>query len=103
MTDATIVGWNNRRNGDVETVMSDLESIIGSLRAAIDGEVCSRSRVMDALLDLRLDAGGRVDVIELVDEALRDLPGKNTVTAEWWRERLDAFEIVSINPVEPVA
>ncbi len=103
MTDATRLGGNNLRNGDVETVMSELETIISTLRDAIDGEVCSRARVMDALLDLRLDAGGRHDMIDLVDESLRELPGKTMVPAEWWREQLDAFEIVAINPVEPVA
>ncbi len=102
MTDATSLGGNNPQNSDVGTVMSELEITIQVLRDAVDGEVCSRSRVTDALLDLRLDAGGRHDVIDLVDLALRDLPGNTTVPAEWWREWLDAFEIAALNPVEPV-
>jgi hypothetical protein len=80
----------------------DLESIIRDLREAIDGDVCSRSRVVDALLDLRLDAAARTDVVELVDQALSDVPGKNMVAAGWWRDQLDMFELVAINPVEPV-
>jgi hypothetical protein len=58
---------------------------------------------MDALLDLRLEAANRHDVIELVDVALRELPGRTMVPASWWRDRLDIFELASINPVEPVS
>ena len=83
--------------------MSELENQIRALREAVDGEVCSRSRVMDALLDLRLDADGRIDLVERVDDALRSLPGKSMVPAAWWKERLDDFELVAINPVEPVS
>ena len=80
----------------------DLEATIRDLRDNIEGEVCSRSRVIDTLLDLRLDSGSRADVVELVDQALADVPGKNMVTATWWLEQLDMFELVAINPVEPV-
>lgn len=80
----------------------DLEGTIRALREAVEGEICSRSRVIDALLDLRLDAIGRPDVIELVDRALADAPGKTMIAAAWWREQLDMLELVAINPVEPV-
>jgi hypothetical protein len=80
----------------------DLEETIRELLGAIDGAVCSRSRVVDALLDLRLDAAARTDVVELVDRALVGIPGKNMVSADWWREQLEMFELVAINPVEPV-
>lgn len=80
----------------------DLESTISNLREAIDGDVCSRSRVIDALLDLRLDASGRPDVVEMVDQSLAGVPGKNMVPADWWRDQLDMFELVAINPAEPV-
>lgn len=86
-------------------VMSDLD-VEGTIRAhrdAIDGAACSRSRVMDALLDLRLECDGRHDLTELIDSALADLPGKTLVPSEWWRERLDMFELAAINPVEPVS
>jgi len=81
----------------------DLETTIRELNEAIDGVVCSRSRVIDALLDLRLDAATRIDVVELVDRILADVPGKHTVSADWWREQLEMFEFIAINPVEPVA
>ena len=82
--------------------MSDLESYIRVMREDVSGEVCSRSRVMDALLDLRIEAGGRSDVTGLVDAALADLPGKTMVPAAWYRERLDMLELAAVNPVEPV-
>ncbi len=82
--------------------MNDLEITIRSLRQGVDGDVCSRSRVMDALLDLRLEAGSRYDVVSLVDSALADLPGKTMVPGDWWRERLDMLELAAVNPVEPV-
>lgn len=81
---------------------ADLERIIARYREAVDGEVCSRSRVVDALLDLRLDAGGRSDLISIIDHALTDLPGKTLVPSTWWRDQLDALELAAINPVEPV-
>lgn len=82
--------------------MSDLETTIQAMRKDAAGDVCSRSRVMDALLDLRIEAGGRDDVTSLVDAALADLPGKTMVPAEWYRERLDLLELAAVNPVEPV-
>ena len=83
--------------------MSDLETYIQAMRKDVEGDVCSRSRVMDALLDLRIEAGSRSDVTTLVDDALADLPGKTMVPADWYRERLDILELAAVNPVEPVA
>ena len=80
----------------------DLETTIRDLREDIEGDACSRSRVIDALLDLRLDAAGRVDVVGLVDQSLADVPGKNMVPAQWCLDQLDMFELTAINPVEPV-
>ncbi len=94
--------WNTHPPGGVVTDMRDLESTIHQMRDDIDGEVCSRSRVVDALLDLRIEAEARTDVVELVDVALADLPGKNMVPASWWIEQLDMFELTAINPIEPV-
>lgn len=85
----------------VVTDVSDLETFIQMLRGTAEGDVCSRSRVMDSLLDLRLEAIGRPDVVELVDAALAELPGRTMVPAAWWREQLDMFELAAINRVEP--
>jgi len=83
--------------------MRDLENVIREMREAVDGDVCTRSRVMDALLDLRIEADGRTDVVELVDAALGGLPGRTMVPTAWWIEQLDMFELTAINPIEPVA
>jgi len=82
--------------------MRDLEATIREMRDTVDGDVCSRSRVMDALLDLRMEAAQRTDIIDLVDAALGDLPGRTMVPAAWWIEQLDMFELTAINPIEPV-
>jgi len=82
--------------------MRELEATIREMRDTVDGDVCSRSRVMDSLLDLRIEASQRTDIIDLVDAALGRLPGKNMVPASWWIEQLDMFELTAINPIEPV-
>jgi len=82
--------------------MRDLEATIREMRNTVDGDVCSRSRVMDALLDLRNEASQRTDIVDLVDTALGGLPGKTMVPASWWIEQLDMFELTAINPIEPV-
>ncbi|MFQ5555947.1 MAG: hypothetical protein ACE5GB_00295 [Acidimicrobiales bacterium] len=84
--------------------MSDLETTIQTLRGDVTGDVCSRSRVVDALLDLRLEAAGRRDVIARIDQALADLPGRSMVPTGWWRACLDELELAALNPVQqPVA
>lgn len=82
--------------------MRELEAAIREMRDNVDGDVCSRSRVVDALLDLRIEAAHRADVIDLVDAALGGLPGKTMVPSAWWIEQLDMFELTAINPIEPV-
>jgi hypothetical protein len=89
--------------GGVAMGMSDLETYIQAMRTDVTGDVLSRSRTMDALLDLRLEAAGRDDVTSLVDAALADLPGKTMVPGDWYRELLDLFELAAVNPVEPVS
>ncbi|HAB58042.1 MAG: hypothetical protein CL433_03000 [Acidimicrobiaceae bacterium] len=82
--------------------ISELETYIEAMRKEVTGDVLSRSRTMDALLDLRIEAAGRGDLTSLVDTALADLPGKTMVPGDWYRERLDLFELAAVNPVEPV-
>jgi hypothetical protein len=83
--------------------ISELETYIEAMRKEVTGDVLSRSRTMDALLDLRIEAAGRGDLTSLVDTALADLPGKTMVPGDWYRERLDLFELAAVNPVEPVS
>jgi hypothetical protein len=101
--ESTIRTGNIERSRDVVTYVSDMETTIKKLRDGLDGDVCSRSRVVDGLLDVRLEAGERHDVIAMVDAALAELPGRNLVPVPWWREQLDMFEMAAIGPVEPVS
>ena len=100
-TPVTIRNIENRKG--VVTDMSKLETTIRALRDTVDGMVCSRSRVIDGLLDLRLVADGRSDMVELLDTALTEVPGRTTVPADWWREQLDMIELAALNSAEPVA
>ncbi len=65
--------------------------MIEELKSIIEGQVIDRSRVIDHLLDLRLEAGSDERVVALVDEVLGSVPGKNSVEAEWWAATLDRF------------
>jgi len=55
---------------------------------AIDGELTSRSRIVDALLDLRLAGGEHTVFVAAIDAALTDIPGRSTVTNAWWMTSL---------------
>lgn len=59
------------------------------LLAAIDGELTSRSRVIDALLDLRNMAEPGTTFQIRVDELLASVPGLTTVPNGWWTDRLE--------------
>jgi hypothetical protein len=61
--------------------------IIAELTALVDGEVTTRSRVIDGLLDLR-NASDAEMFIDRIDEILADLPGLTTVPNPWWLECL---------------
>lgn len=76
-----------------------LQHEIDRLLDQVDGELTSRSRVVDALLDLRLAAGDLPAVISCIDEALGDVPGRTTVSNEWWLEQLGALRTVCGSPM----
>lgn len=66
----------------------------------VDGELISRSRVVDGLLDMRLAAPQLTAFVRAVDEALENIPGKSTVTSDWWMTTLadlrDAAQLASV-------
>lgn len=66
-----------------------IETQIKTLQDQIDGLLVDRGRIIDNLLDLRLDAGDRNDFIRKVDEFLTDVPGLTVVESQWWNETLD--------------
>lgn len=66
----------------------EITELVDRLLDAIDGELTSRSRVVDGLLDLRLAAAELPDVVAQVDDCLATLPGNTTVANRWWMETL---------------
>ncbi len=66
-----------------------IESQIKTLQDQIDGLLVDRGRIIDNLLDLRLDAADRADFVGKIDEVLRDVPGLTVVESQWWTETLD--------------
>jgi hypothetical protein len=65
-----------------------LQHEIDQLLDQVDGELTSRSRVVDSLLDLRLAATQLPGPIVVIDTALADIPGRTTVANEWWLDQL---------------
>ena len=65
------------------------QHLIDHLLDAIDGELSSKSRVVDGLLDLRSASDTRADVVSHVDELLVSIPGVTTVANSWWMTTLE--------------
>lgn len=72
----------------IETT-SAARQIIGDLLDQVDGDLTSRSRVIDGLLDLRNAAPLASDLQLRVDELLGAVPGVTTVPNGWWLDRLE--------------
>ena len=75
----------------------EITELVDRLLDAIDGELTSRSRVVDGLLDLRLAATDLPDVIAQVDDCLATLPGSTTVANRWWMETLADLRTAASN------
>jgi hypothetical protein len=71
-----------------------LQHEIDRLLDQVDGELTSRSRVTDGLLDLRLAAVEMPDAVTAIDLALLDIPGRTTVSNEWWLAQLETLRTV---------
>ncbi len=63
--------------------------IVFQLLDEVDGELSSRSRVVDGLLDLRNAAPDAGPLQGRVDELLQGVPGVSTVPNGWWLDRLE--------------
>lgn len=66
---------------------------IDKLLESLDGELTSHSRVIDALLDLR-SASDDVKLIAVIDESLKNVPGRSTVSTDWWKSQLTTFRFM---------
>lgn len=70
-----------------------VESLIEQFRSNIDGQLSDKSRVIDHLLDLRLEVADRPGVVAEIDRLLADVPGLTTVENSWWSAALDDLEL----------
>ena len=75
----------------------EITELVDRLLDAIDGELTSRSRVVDGLLDLRLAAADLPEVVSQVDDCLATLPGNTTVANRWWMETLADLRTAASN------
>lgn len=76
-------------------VQEELDRLLDSL----DGELTSHSRVIDGLLDLR-SAADDVRLVAVIDESLRNVPGRTAVSTDWWKTQLTSFRLMlDISPV----
>lgn len=78
---------------------SILQSEIDRMIESLDGELTSHSRVVDGLLDLRSASGQDVKMIAVIDESLKNIPGRTTVETEWWKTQLTTFRLMSDDTV----
>ncbi len=69
--------------------------LINEIRTEVEGEISDRSRLVDHLLDVRLAAADRPEMVITVDRLLVDMPGRTTVTNSWWTEALDELAAVA--------
>lgn len=73
----------------------DIVGLINTLLDEVDGQLSSRSRVVDGLLDLRLLAAEASPLHGRVDELLADIPGLTTVPNGWWLDRLEELRLLA--------
>ena len=71
-----------------------VQAEIDRLLESLDGELTSHSRVIDALLDLR-SASDDVRLVAVIDESLRNVPGRTAVSTDWWKNQLVAFRLMA--------
>ncbi len=81
----------------MESVINEPNAIsehIASLKAAIDGQLSDKNRVIDHLLDIRLEFGSP-GIVPVIDELLVDMPGLSVVENDWWSGALDRLSKAS--------
>ncbi len=82
---------------NMETVTNEPNAIneqLAVLRAAIDGQLSDRNRIIDHLLDLRLEFSSP-GITAVIDELLSDVPGLTVVENEWWGGALDRLSLAA--------
>lgn len=72
-------------------VQAEIDRMIDSL----DGELTSHSRVIDGLLDLRSASADDVKLVAVIEESLKNIPGRSAVSTEWWKTQLTTFRLMT--------
>ena len=71
---------------------SELNQRVAEMRAAINGQLSDKSRIVDHLLDIRLDSHAP-GIVAVVDELLIEMPGLTVVENSWWSTALDRLQL----------
>lgn len=78
---------------------SILQSEIDRMIDSLDGDLTSHSRVIDGLLDLRSASGDDVKLVAVIEESLKNIPGRTNVATEWWKTQLTTFRLMTDDTV----
>jgi len=80
--------------------LQSFDEVLGRSVSLIHGELIERSRVVDALLDLR-NTTSASSLVEVIDAALRSLPGRTTVRSSWWQGIIDELNLAAELELNP--
>ena len=73
---------------------SELIQRVAEMRAAINGQLSDKGRIVDHLLDIRLDSEA-TGIVAVIDELLTEMPGLTVVENSWWRTALDRLQLAA--------
>ena len=84
----------------MSTELQSFDEVLERSVSLIHGELIERSRIVDALLDLR-NTTSASSLVEVIDAALRTLPGRTTVRSSWWQGILDEHNLAAELELNP--
>jgi hypothetical protein len=84
----------------MSTELQSFDEVLERSVSLIHGELIERSRIVDALLDLR-NTTSASGLVEVVDAALRTLPGRTTVRSSWWQGIIDELNLAAELELNP--
>jgi hypothetical protein len=80
--------------------LQSFDEVLERSVSLIHGELIERARIVDALLDLR-NTTSASSLVEVIDAALRTLPGRTTVRSSWWQGILDELNLAAELELNP--
>ena len=84
----------------MSTELQSFDEVLERSVSLIHGELIERSRIVDALLDLR-NTTSASSLVKVIDAALRSLPGRTTVRSSWWQGILDELNLAAELELNP--